>query len=310
MNLQRRCDLAKTMTVAAMLLAGGFVFAYAQRIPIEAGVTVRLSRPDSSGQPFWSTGRVAYATRDGLLLEKPDAENELISYNETLRLQLRRGERRMTAVGGGIGFIVGALVNMKSMKAAQSQMDPDKASLAPMIVGGVVGAAVGAFVGRWIRIPRWEEVELQEGQIVAAPLDESNTQLEFSLSRTVRWTAFEPTFADFQAFFEEHKENLDPVEGIWVRTGTHDGIAIVRVVGRDEETYAAYQLREYRGPGRPREDGVLVFALTRANRNPDEWRFQIARTSRRRMIARIESAVLRLEYPGGDLDQWDKWFPN
>ena len=303
-------DFAKALTMAAVLLGAVCYSTDAQRIPITAGATVRVSRPDSTGQPFWSTGRVAYATRTSLLLEETEATDPLVTYNETLRLEVRRGERAMTPAGGGIGLLVGALVKLSTLKAGESRLDHDGANFEPIIVGSVVGAAVGAFVGSWIRVPRWEEVPLQEGQILAAPLDESGTRMEFSLSRTVRWTAFEPTFADFQAFFEEHKDSIDPVEGIWVRTGTHSGIAIVRVVGRDEETYAAYRLREYRGPGRPGEDGILIFALTRANDSANDWHFRLARSSPRRYTAFLEDGVLRLEYPGGALDQWDKWYQN
>ena len=307
---------ARCRYIARLLLsAAGFVgaavqYVDAQRVPVTAGAMVRVSRPDSTGNPFWSTGRVAYATRDGLLLEQIEAENQLISYNEALRLQVRRGERGMTAAGAGLGFLAGTLFKLGTVKAADSQMDPNKASFGPVIVGGVVGAAIGAFVGHWIRITSWDDVPLQEGHILAAPLDESGTTMEFSLSRTVRWTAFEPTFDDFQAFFEEHKDNVDPVEGIWVRTGTHVGLAIVRVVGREEETFAAYQLREYHGPGRPSQDGLLVFALTRNNGSASEWSFRLARTSRRRLTAHMEAGVLRLEYPGGRVDQWDRWYPN
>jgi hypothetical protein len=93
------------------------------------------------------------------------------------------------------------------------------------------------------------------------------------------------------------------------RTGTQDGIAIVRVVGREEETFAAYQVRPTVGAGYPAADGVMIFALTPANGEENDWRFQIARASPRKYKATMEFGVLRLEYPDGAVDQWDRWFP-
>ena len=309
MNGDDRINFARLLAMTAVLLNITPGFAEAQRVPVTSGSIVRVSRPDSAGQPYWSTGRVVYASRDQLLLDRPDVEQPLIRYNEVFSLQVRRGERTLSAPLGGLGMGIGAIVGMKSLKAAESRSARDGASFGPTIVGGVVGGVIGAIVGRLIRSTSWEEVPLQDGQIAVAPLDESGTQTEFSLSRTVRWTRFEPTTANFQAFFEAHSSALNPVEGIWVRTGTHLGIVIVRVEER-EETYAAYRLRPDIGPSHPSDDGLMIFALTPGSDDESDWRFQIARESPRKHKATVVSGVLRLEYPGGAVDQWDRWFPN
>ncbi len=297
---------AKCLTALFVLAFAPDSIGHAQQLPITPGSTVRVSRADSAGQPFWSTGRVVYASRDRLLLAETDGD-PLVRYNEALRLEVRRGERAMTGVVGGIGFGIGALTGVAALRAANRD-DPDKPSFEPAIVGGVVGAVIGALVGSRIRIPRWEEVPLEDGQIAIAPLDETGTQTDFSLSRTVRWAQFEPTAADFQAFFHAHADNLHSVEGIWVRTGTQYGIAIVRVAGRDE-TFAAYRLRPDVGASHPSVDGVMLFALTPGGDDETDWRFQVARSSPRRHKATLDFGILRLEYPGGGIDQLERWFP-
>ncbi len=306
MNRVSSLGFSSCLATVIAFSAVPFCVLRAQQLPITSGSTVRVSRPDSVGQPFWSTGRVVYASRDRLLMAETE-DNPLVRYNEALRLQVRRGERAMTGVGGGIGFLVGAIVGASALTETNRE-DPDKVSFEPTIVGGAVGALVGALIGSRVRIPRWEEVPLDEGQIAIAPLDESGAQTEFSLSRTVRWTQFDPTAADFQAFFEAHAGNLHPTEGIWVRTGTQFGIAIVRVVGR-EDTYAAYRLRPDVGRSHPSTDGVMLFALTPGGENETDWRFQIAQQSPRRYNATLEYGLLRLEYPGGGIDEWEWWFP-
>jgi hypothetical protein len=234
-------------------------------------------------------------------------DDPLVLYNEALSLQVRRGDRAMTGVGGGIGLLIGAATALSGLVETNRE-DPDNVSFEPTIVGGVIGAVVGALVGSRIKIPRWEEVPLEGGEIAVAPLDESGTQTEFSLSRAVRWTQFEPTAAGFHAFFKAHEQDLHPAEGIWFRTGTHFGVAIVRVVDRTD-TYAAFRLRPDVGASHPSADGLMLFALTPGTRDETDWRFQIAQSSPRRYQATLDFGLLRLEYPGGAIDQWEKRYP-
>ena len=297
--------IRSTVAITLVLLAAASASLFAQELPLAHGATVRVSRADSSGDLFWDTGRVVFASRDRLLLANSDGD-ALVRYNEVLRLQIRRGERSMAGPGGGIGFIAGALVGLSSL--TDTREDRDGVSLGPTILGGAVGAAVGALVGGRIRIPRWEDVPMEDGHIAVAPLDEQGTQTEFSLSRTVRWNRFEPTSANFRAFFGEHAGDLHAMEGIWGRTGTFYGIAILRVAGR-ENTFAAYRIRPDVGASHPSADGVMLFALTPGSGGETDWRFQIARASPRRHSATMEFGILRLEYPGGAVDQWERWFP-
>jgi hypothetical protein len=281
--------------------------AHAQALPMTTGSTVRVSRSDSTGNPFWDEGRVVIASRDSMLMSGSNGD-ALVRYNEILGLQIRRGERSMAGMGGGVGFLLGAVTGVKLL--ADAHEDPDRdPSLGPIIVRGAIGAAVGALIGGRIRIKRWDDVPLEDGRFAVAPLDESGTQTEFSLSRAVRWTRFEPTTANFQAFLAEYAASLHPAEGIWVRTGTQLGIAIVRVAGH-EDTYAAYWIRYDVGPGDPATDGLMIFALTPGSSGETDWRFQIAQSSPRKYEATLESGVLMLRYPGGTVDQWERLFPD
>lgn len=276
---------------------------FGQQLPVPRGATVRVLRPNFEGASVWSEGRVVYASRDSLLLAETDSD-PLVRFNESLRLQIRK-QRSMTAIGGMLGMATGVAAGwqMSGNTAAN-----DKSALLSAVVGGFLGGAVGTFVGSRIRINSWKDVPLEETQRSIAPLNEIHTQPEYSLSRTVRWALFQPTVADFQAFFAAHADSLDAVEGIWVRQGTNVGIAIVRVIGIDEEKFAAYTLMQRPGYPRRREDGMLVFALGRREAEY-EWYFQVPRTSHQRHRADMIEGVLDLVYPTGVVVRWEKLGP-
>jgi hypothetical protein len=277
---------------------------FGQQLPVPRGATVRVLRPNFEGASVWSEGRVVYASRDSLLLAETDSD-PLVRFNESLRLQIR-SRRSMTAVGGIIGLAAGLTAGYH---LSGTTADNDGSTILKAVAGAFLGGALGTFVGSRIKMDGWKDVPLEETRRSIAPLNEIHTRPEFSLSRAVRWALFEPTVADFQAFFAAHADSLDPVEGIWVREGTNVGIAIVRVIGTDEEKFAAYTLMQRPGYPRMREDGMLVFALGRRS-GPYDWYFQVPRTSRQQHRADMIEGVLDLFYPTGVVVRWEKLGPH
>ncbi len=274
-----------------------------QQLPVPRGAMVRVLRPNFEGASVWSQGRVVYASRDSLLLAETDGD-PLVRFNESLRLQIRN-QRSLPGVGGAIGMAAGIAVGWQ---LPATSAENNTTTILTATVGGLLGGAVGALLGSRIHINSWKDVPLEENRRAIAALNEVHTQPGFSLSRMVRWTLFKPTVADFQAFFAAHADSLEPIEGIWVRQGTSVGIAIVRVVGTEEERFAAYTLMQRPGWPRRREDGIMVFALGQSG-SDHEWYFQEPRTSRKRHRAEMVEGVLDLVYPTGVVVRWEKLGP-
>ncbi len=249
---------------------------------------------------------MVYASRDRLLLAETSGD-PLIRFNESLRLQVLR-TRSAVAPGGALGFAIGALAGWLIADASTAGSDQTAESVAGLLVGGIAGASIGAFLGNRIRHSSCQEVTLEGGQLAAAPLEETATDGDFSLSRTYRWTRFKPTVPDFHAFFDEHAASLSPVEGIWTRHGTTISVAIVRVPGIEAEKYAAFTLILREGWPRGRDDGVMIFAVSRRD-GEEGWTFQVARMAPCFYQAYLGEDVLELEYPGGWRDIWEKVYP-
>jgi hypothetical protein len=300
--------LRSILPLACLILCAIQHSAETQRLPVTRGAIVRVLRSGAEQPSIWSTGRVVYASRDSLLLAETDGD-PLVRFNESLRLQIER-KRARTAVGGVVGIGIGTVVGWRATRSHDATAGRTIRTVAGTLVGGLAGAGIGALIGSSFHSSGWEDVPLDQESLAAAPLNEPGTQTEFSLSRTVRWTRFPPTVADFQAFFEAHADSLHPLEGIWTRHGTNNiGIAIVRVAGLDEEKYAAFTLKQYPGRPRTRGDGVLIFALSHGG-GESGWFFQMTRVSPRRYRAYFEEGVLELEFPDGMVDLWEKLFPN
>lgn len=303
MNRSRLLGFVQITVLTVLFCCVTQSLVFGQQLPVPRGATVRVLRPNFEGASVWSEGRVVYASRDSLLLAETDSD-PLVRFNESLRLQIRN-RRSITAIGGMMGMAAGFTAGYH---LAGTTADTDASTILKTVVGAALGGALGTFVGSRIRFDGWKDVPLEESQRSIAPLNEIHTRPEFSLSRTVRWALFKPTVADFEAFFLAHADSLDPVEGIWMREGTNVGIAIVRVIGTDEERYAAYTLMQRPDYPRRREDGMLVFALGPRS-NPYEWYFQVPRTSHQKHRADLVEGVLDLVYPTGVVVRWEKLGP-
>jgi len=303
MNRPSVVGFVQVATLATVMCLAMHFSVSGQQLPVPRGATVRVLRPNFDGASLWSEGRVVYASRDSLLLAETDTD-PLVRFNESLRVQIRN-RRSLIGIGAAVGMVAGVTAGWQ---LAGTTANNGKTTILAAVAGGFLGGALGSFIGSRIHVNRWQEVPLEETRRSIAPLNETNTQPEFTLSRTVRWTRFEPTVADFQAFFAAHADSLDPIEGLWVRQGTNVGIAIVRVVGAEEEKFAAYTLMQRPGWPRRRGDGMLVFAIGRTE-SEYEWYFQVPRTSRKRHRAEMIEGVLDLIYPTGAVVRWEKLGP-
>ncbi|MFQ6045752.1 MAG: hypothetical protein ACE5PT_05240 [Gemmatimonadales bacterium] len=266
---------------------------------------MRLERTDSAGQRVWVTGQVVEALRDGMVWTAPGA-NLTVRFDESTRLQVRRGRRAWTGVGAGLGLTVGVVLGIQTLRARQTELGEGQSSFGPALVRGSIGAVLGGLLGSLVRFPRWETIRLEDGRIPVAPLDERGTDMAFSLSRTLRWERFEPSEPDFHAFFAAHSDNLHRIEGIWTRSGTVLQVAIVRFPGRIPATYGAYRLKRYPERTRTTQDGVMLFALVRLEDGAWELRFP---RSPRRYRADLQDDLLTLVLPDGSADRWDRFFP-
>lgn len=293
--------------VSGMLLACAYAPASGQRYSVSRGATVRVSRPDSAGQPVWSTGRVVYLSSDRLLLAETDGD-PLVRLNEAIRLEVRRSHSK-SLLGSVLGFGIGSIAGWQVGHSAGGQTDATAESIAGALVGGIAGAGIGALVGKRIRSTRWEEVALEGGQMSATARDGKPTRPDVPRFGTYRWTRFDPTFANFEAFFREHARSLHPIEGIWARHGSFTRVAIVRVGEPDDGQFAAFTV--VHPPGRPvhRSDGLMTFAL-QLYADANIWYVWFPGEALQRFRAKFDEWMLDLEFPSGWWDRWEKLFPD
>ncbi len=307
MARQRPFLFSLIVLISAALLACAYAPASGQRSSVTRGAMVRVSRPDSLGQPIWSTGRVVYLSSDRLLLAEADGD-PLVRLNEAIRLEVRRSQSK-SLLGGLFGLGIGSLAGWWVGHSAGDEADATVESIAGALVGGIAGASIGALLGKRIRSTRWEEVALEGGRLASASLDREPTRPDVPRFGTYRWNRFDPTPAEFEAFFRDHAQNLHPVEGIWARHASFTRVAIVRVGGPDDGQFVAFTV--VHPPGRPvhRTDGLMLFALE-VYPDGDKWYVRFPGETPRRFRAKVDEWMLELEYPSGWWDTWEKLFPD
>lgn len=309
MARQKPLRISLIVLLSGSILTCVYASASGQNSTILRGQTVRVNRPDSTGQAVWSTGRVVYASSDRLLLAETDGD-PLVRFNEALRLQIQRSHSK-SWLGGVLGFGVGAFGGWQIGNTVGGQTDETTGSVIGALFGGFAGAALGTLVGDRIRSTRWEEVDLEGGRITSSSLDTPHTGPDVPRFGSYQWTEFDPTAANFQAFFRRHEQDLHPVEGIWARHASRMRVAIVRVGGPNEDNFAAFTI--VHPPGRPqrRDDGVMLFALElyADGDGGDKLYVRFPGGSPTRFRARADEWMLELEYPNGWWDRWEKMFP-
>ncbi len=76
------------------------------------------------------------------------------------------------------------------------------------------------------------------------------------------WTEFSPTYPNFERHFDEHAQDLDPIEGIWVAEDTRTALADSFVIVRDS-SYSGYDFVGVRASGTHPQK--LPFTVERVN---------------------------------------------
>lgn len=321
-----------SMMAQVVVLAVSPTNAHTQRLPFDTGDTIRVARYDSSGLGEWTTGRVYAATREYLLMGAGGAE-PLVRFDDPVRIEVSRSGPSHKTEGMLIGLGIGAVAGATFLSSAFSYLDEPGSTAQSRVVGAItfggIGALLGNFFGGKIHGTVWEEVTLVRGRIPAAPLTDPEPEPLRSLTGTTRWTRFEPTAEDFEAFFEEHADSLLPVEGIWELDGVGSHIAIVRDERLEGIEYLGYSVQT--GSRQSALDGILLMAISPVGREGSLWiqlpkgaaaltttiltsssalRLANAQLS---VIPRYEGAfapgTIWLNYAGGPPHRWDRVVP-
>jgi len=232
----------------------------------------------------------------------------LVRLNEAVRLQVRRSHSK-SALGGSLGLGIGAIVGWQAGHSAGGSSNTLTESIAGALVGGIVGASLGTILGNLIRSTSWEDVALEGGQLSPESLQEADTGPDVPLIGTYRWNRFQPTVANFEAFFRQQAQSLDSIEGIWAREAGRPAVAIVRTSSESEEKYTAFEIVLPQGRAARRDDGRLLFALE-LNPDGDRWSVRYPGGIARSFRASVEDGLLGLEYDAGLWDYWEKLFPD
>jgi hypothetical protein len=310
-----------------LLVSPCFLGIEAQRLPFEKGDTVRVARSDSTGGGDWATGRVVAATREYLLMAAGGAD-PLVRFDEPIRLQVRRDTRSHKTLGTLLGLGVGAISGATFLSPTFSYLDSPTSDAQSTIAGalayGAIGALVGMMVGNQFRQNEWEEIHFVNGRIPAAPLTDPTPITVSSPTRAIWWTRFDATVDDFESFFEEHRDSLLPVEGIWKLLGTGTQVAIVRDDRVSGVQYLGYRIATH--SMHTAIDGLLVMALSdfegdgsfsmqlprgTAPLTLPGW-FSLAASgnySAQHYRAEFTPGTIRLLLPGGLTQRWDRVSP-
>jgi hypothetical protein len=329
MNRLGTRNTAAIFFVALVRLAVPSLATHAQRIPFVAGDIARAAWPDSAGQSTWLTGPITFASRDSLLLDVNGA-NRPVRFNEATRLQIRRGQRGHSALVGALGFFAGAGLGVRA--AHPPEGSDDDATFGPMVGYAALGAIAGALLGKFLQVPRWEEIRITGNALAVAELSDPEARPIPTLGKTTRWTRFEPTGEDFEAFFNAHAESMYDLEGIWRTTGTllqafyaHSGflellelasgtgglpirVALVRDARLEGPSLGAFLIKEPGDRLRLTSRGLLFFVLTPAA-GEDDWAVQFTGGSPRRYEVNVEGEMLWMLFPDGYILRWEKEFP-
>ena len=258
----------------------------AQRVPLRAGNTVRVASADAAAPTVWRAGTVLRATRLGVLLrasgELPDTFP--VPFDASVRVQLRRRPNGPLFLGIGLGFVSGAVLGATAFNSTFGPSWGDPGVWAEVIGFGLLGGMVGGGVGLLTRPTHWEEI-LVSG---LAMTPRARPVQPVGFSRRERWREFEPTEADFAAYFAHWKDSLEAVEGVWEFDVLWSGSALSRVprmaIVRDGR-YAGYDLIAVALPPRgvpaasSRYYGLVEFAMRQAER-PGTFELRLTGSSR------------------------------
>jgi hypothetical protein len=133
------------------------------RFPPEAGSRVRVSAPRYF--LFGEVGTVAEADRFGMQVDlEADAERVDVPYTEVSRLEVSRGETKLTlmgaAAGAALGMVLGATTTPMPHQNPDDPFGPPSGGdpFGRMMVGAMAGGVLGGLLGSAITVERWEPV--------------------------------------------------------------------------------------------------------------------------------------------------------
>ena len=292
--------------------------ALAQRVPLNAGSTVRLAPADSAAQVVWRTGTVLTATRLGVLVRASDPPGDTVPVplNGSVRIQVKRHVNRSVLLGGGLGVVLGGVLGGTLLHSTfgASWGDP---SVAGEVVGfGLLGGLTGAGVGLLARSVRWDEIPLTSRGFPIAPLTRATRQVP--LTKRERWQAFPPTEGDFAAFFAHWEDSLEVVEGVWeledvsgpagttARFLAGTRTAIVRDGRYEGYDYVAVRLALRGGTIQTRDVGVIIFAMRQGER-PGFFEMRYTSGSERSGSHLVEFRDGELEFRYGAEPTIERW---
>ena len=262
---------AAISTVVAVLSMGESSPMAAQGLVVPEGSRVRLTWTSlEQAAPDWLIGRVMESTSGNRLSMIPDGREQptTVLMDQSTRLQIYRGRVSRLGLGAGIGAAVGAAVGGLFLSDGFGGINQRRGAFEwtqGMLVFGTVGAGAGAVVALLRGNDRWEEIPLQDGRIPIPPLT-SETSDTVPLRSVQRWERFSATEFDFSAFFRQHADSLDPVEGIWEAVGEQH-FAIVRDGRYADFHYVAVRLYSDEVSTRTQVQGI-VFAAIQKNDDP------------------------------------------
>jgi len=133
------------------------------RFPPDAGSRVRLSAPRYflAGE----VGTVAASDRFGMRVDlERDAETVDVPYYEVSRLDVSRGETKLTLMGALAGAALGAVLGATTTPMPHAdpldEFGPPSGGdpFGRMVVGALAGGVLGGMVGSAITVERWEPV--------------------------------------------------------------------------------------------------------------------------------------------------------
>ena len=237
----------------------------AQGLVVPEGSRVRLTWTSiEQAEPDWLTGRVMESTSGNRLNLMPDGREQptTVLMDQSTRLQIYGGRVSRLRLGAGIGAAVGAVVGglfLSDGFGAPKQRRGAFEWTQGMLVFGTLGAGAGAIVALLRGNDRWDELPLQDGRIPIPPLT-SQAPEPVPLRSVQRWERFSPTEYDFSAFFKQHADSLDPVEGVWEAVGERH-FAIVRDGRYADFHYVAVRLHSDEVSTRTQVRGIVFAAI-------------------------------------------------
>jgi hypothetical protein len=200
----------------------------AQQPIIYEGARVRITWTEPAD---WLHGTIATPSSRELGIQADEADEDTrIVLDERTRLQIHRGRVSNVVPGLVIGGVVGAALVTAFFSGDFGNEGTFFATSQAAFTGGLTGVAVGTVISYFgLGEDVWEEVDVLNGRVVFPPLESPPSSLRnASVRARILWDRFIPKEPSFISFFQEHRRNLSPIEGLFVRKEGFGRFAIVR----------------------------------------------------------------------------------